>query len=85
MPDVQNFDNFFGGTVDNNVRRADEFASSLHFSGPAKAGEGCQLFNAVDNRLSDVPASGGVVLLNTLDSSFKLIRCRRCPSNLPHE
>jgi len=40
VPDVQDFDNFFGGTEHNHIRRADEFAGSLHFSGPAKAGEG---------------------------------------------
>jgi hypothetical protein len=36
-------------------------------SGPAKAGEGCQLFHAVDNRKSDIPASGGIVLLDVFN------------------
>jgi hypothetical protein len=40
VPDVQDFDSFFGATVHNHVRRNNEFAGSLHFSGPAKAGEG---------------------------------------------
>src|ERR1019366_9470421 len=67
VPDVQDFDNFFGGTVHNNVRRADEFAGAFHFSGSAKAGEGCQLFNAVDNRLSDIPGCGWIVLLDAFN------------------
>ena len=85
MPDVQDFDNFFGGTVHNHVRRTDEFAGSLHFSGSAKAGEGCQLFNAVDNRLSDIPGSGGIVLLDVFNSGFKLVSRFGCPPNLSHE
>src|ERR1019366_2123298 len=52
VPDVQNFNNFFGGTVHDNVGRADQFAGSFHLSGSANAGEGCQLLNAVDHRLS---------------------------------
>jgi len=40
---VQDFDNFFGETVHNYVRRDDEFAGSTHFSESAKAGEGCQV------------------------------------------
>jgi hypothetical protein len=46
---MQDFHNFFGGTIHDNVGRADQFAGSFHLSGPAKAGEGCQLLNAVDN------------------------------------
>jgi hypothetical protein len=61
---MQDFDNFFGGTVHNDVRRTDEFAGSFHLSGSAKAGEGRQLFNAVDNRLSDIPGGGWIVLLD---------------------
>ena len=82
---MQDFDNFFGGTVYNDVRRTDEFAGSFHLSGSAKAGEGCQFFNAVDNGLSDIPGGGGIVLLDVFDSSFKLVRRFGCPPNLPHE
>lgn len=85
VPDVQDFDDFFGGTVHNDVRRADEFAGSLHLSGSAKAGEGCQLFNTVDNRLRDIPGSGGIVLLDAFHSGFKLVGRFGCPPNLPHE
>ena len=86
VPDVQDFDNFFGGTVHNNVRRADELAGSLHFSGSAKAGEGCQLlFNAVDNRLGDIPGCGWIVLLDAFNGGFKLVGCFGCPPNEPHE
>ena len=85
VPDVQDFDYIFGGTVHNDVRRADELAGSLHLSGSAKAGEGCQLFDAVDNRLSDTSGSGRIVLLDALNSGFKLVRRFGCPPNLPHE
>jgi hypothetical protein len=64
VPDVQDFDNFFGGTVHNHVRRRNEFTGSLHFSGSAKAGEGCQLLNAVDNRLSNILGCVWIVLLD---------------------
>ena len=64
VPDVQDFDNFVGGTVHNDIGRADEFAGSFHLSGSAKAGEGCQLFNAVDNRLSNTPGCDWIVLLD---------------------
>jgi hypothetical protein len=70
VPDVQDFDNFFSGTVHNDVRRDDEFAGCFHLSRSAKAGEGCQLFNTVDNRLSDIPASGWVVLLDVFNSGL---------------
>jgi hypothetical protein len=85
VPDVQDFDHFFGGTVHNNVRRADKFAGSFYLSGSAKAGEGCQLFNAIDNRLSDIPGSGGIVLLDAFNSGFKLVRRLARPPNLSHE
>jgi hypothetical protein len=39
VPDVQDFDNFFGGTVHDDVRRANEFAGSLDLSGSPKAGK----------------------------------------------
>lgn len=73
VPDVQDFDNFFGVPVHNDVRRADEFAGSLHLSGSAKAGEGRQLFDAVDNCLRDSPRSGWIVLLDVCNSGFKLV------------
>src|SRR5579862_9481607 len=85
VPDVQDFDNVFGGTVYNNVRRADEFVGSLHFSGSAKAREGCQLFNAVDNRLNDIAGCGWIVLLDAFDSGFKLVGRFGCPPNELHE
>jgi hypothetical protein len=85
VPDVQEFDNFFGGTVHNDVRRADEFAGSVYLSGSAKAGEGCQLLNAVDNHLRDTPASGGIVLLDVFNSGFKLVGGFGRPPNEPHD
>ena len=85
VPDVQDFDNFFGGTVHNDVRRTDELAGSLHLSGPAKAGEGRELFNPFDNRLSDIPGSGRVVLLDVFNRRFKLAGRFGCPPNKPHE
>ncbi len=85
MPDVQDFGNFFGGTVHNNVRRADQFAGSLYLTGSAKAGEGCQLLNTVDNRLSDIQASGGIVLLDVLNSGFKFVGGFGRPPNEPHD
>jgi hypothetical protein len=85
VPDVQDFDNFFGGTVHDHVRRADEFAGPFHFSGSAKPGEGCQLFNAVDNTLSDIPACSWIVLLDAFNSGLKLVGRFGCPPNEPHE
>lgn len=85
MPDVQDFDNFLGETVHNNVRRADKLLCSLHLSGSAKAGEGCQLFNAVNNRLGDIPSSSGIVLLDAFHNGFKLIGRFGCPPNLSHK
>ena len=85
VPDVQDFDKLFGVTVHNDVRRTDEFAGSLHLSGAAKAGEGCQLFDAVDNRLSNIPGSGGIVLLDVFDGGFKLVSRFGRPPNLSYE
>jgi hypothetical protein len=73
VPDVQDFDNFLGGTVHNDIGRTDQFAGSLHLSGSAKAGKGRQLFNAVENRLSSIPGCSGIVLLDAFHSGFKLI------------
>jgi len=85
VPDIQDFDNFFRATVHNDVRRAYEFAGSFHLSGPAKAGESCQLFNVVNERLGDIPGSGGIVLLDVFNSSFKLVGGLTCPPNQPDE
>jgi len=84
VPDVQDFDNFFGSAVHDDVRRDNEFAGSLHFSSSAKAGEACQLFDAVDNRLSDIPGCGRIVLLDAFKGGFKLAGGFGCPPNLPH-
>jgi len=85
VPDVQDFNHFFGGTVHNDIRLADKLAGSLHFSGSSKAGEGCQLFNAVDNRLTDVPGSSGIVLQDAFHGGFKLIGRFGCPPNPSHK
>jgi hypothetical protein len=85
VPDVQDFNNFFGGTVHNDVRRADEFAGPLYLTGSAKAGESCQLVNAVDNCPGDIPASGGIVLLDVFNSDFKFIGGFGRPPNEPHD
>jgi hypothetical protein len=82
---VQDFDNLIVGTVHNDIRRADKLACSLHLSVSAEAGEGCQLFNAVNNRLSDIPCSGGIVLLDGSNGGFKLVSRFGCPPNLSHE
>jgi len=84
-PDVQDFNGFVGGTVHDDVRRANKFAGSFYLSGSAKAGKVCQLFNAVDNRLSDIPGGGGIVLLDVFNSGFKLVSRFGCPPNLSHE
>jgi hypothetical protein len=84
VPDVQNFDDLLRGTIHNDLRRADKLAGSLHLSGSAKAGEGRQLFNAVDNRLSDFLGSGGIVLLDVSDHGFKFVSRFGCPPNLSH-
>jgi hypothetical protein len=85
VPDVKDFDNFFGVPVHNDVRRADDFAGSLYLSGSPNAREGRQFFYAVDNRLSDIPCGDGIVLLDVRNGGFKLVGrfCR--PPNQPHE
>jgi hypothetical protein len=85
VPEVQDFNNFFGRTRHDDVGRADQFAGSLYLSGSAKAGEGCQLFHTVDNRLSDIPASGGIVLLDVFNSGFQLVGGFGRPPNEPHD
>ncbi len=85
MPDVEDFDNFFGGTVHNDVRRTNEFARSSHLAAPAKVGEGRELFNPFDNRLSNIPGSGRIVLLDVSNSLFQLAGRFGCPPNEPHE
>ena len=85
MPDVQHFDNFFGGPVHNNLRRADQFAGSLHFSGSAKTREVRQFFNTVENRLSDILGRGGTVLPDAFNSGFELVGRFGCPPNQLHE
>jgi hypothetical protein len=84
VPDVQDFDDLSSETVNNDVRRADKLAGSLHLSGSAKAGKGCKLFNAVDNRLSDIAGGRGIVLLDVLNGGFKLVSRFGCPPNLSH-
>jgi hypothetical protein len=85
VPNAQDFDDFFGGTIHNNVRRADKLARSPHLSGPAKAGKGRQPFNAVNNRLGYTTGSSWIVLLDASHSGFKLIGSFGCPPNLSHE
>jgi hypothetical protein len=85
VPDVQDFDNLFGGTVHNDVWRADKLAGSTHLSGSAKAGESGQSFNAVDDRLCNISGCARIVLLDTLNGGFKLVRRFGCPPNLSHE
>jgi hypothetical protein len=80
----EDFDNFFGCTVHNNVRRADEFAGSFYLSRPAKSGESCQLLNTTDNGLSDIPGCRWIVLLNVFNSGLKLVGCFAGPPNQPH-
>jgi hypothetical protein len=62
-----------------------KFASSVDLSGAAKAGEGCQFFNALDYHPSGIPGCGGIVLLYVSNRSFKLAGCFGCPPNDPHE
>ena len=85
MPNVQDFDNLFGGTVHNYIWRADELTCSLHLSRAAKAWEGFQLFNTAKNSLSDIPSSGWVVLLYVLNGCFKLVSRLGCPPNSCHK
>jgi hypothetical protein len=85
VPDVQDFDNFFRGTVYNDIGRADELTGSRYLSESAKAGKACQLLDAVDNRLCDIPGSGRIVLLDVFNYGFKLVRGFGCPPNEPHE
>ena len=58
---------------------------SLNLSGSAEAGEVCQLLNAVDNRLSDIPCSGGIVLLDVFNCGFKFVGGFGRPPNEPHD
>ena len=57
MPDMEDFNEFFRGTVHYDVGRNDKLTSSFHLAGSAKARKFRQLVNAVDNRLSGIPGS----------------------------
>jgi hypothetical protein len=70
VPEVQDFDDFFGRAVHNDVRRANELAGSRHLSGSAKAGEARELFNPFDNRMSDTLRSRWVVFPDVFNSRF---------------
>lgn len=61
VPNVQDFNSFFGGTVHNNVRRADKLTGPSHLSGSSEAGEYRQLLDPVSYRLSDFPRGKGIV------------------------
>ncbi len=84
MPDVEDFDNFFGGAVHNHVRLTDKLAGSKYFSGAAEAGEGGQLLDPVNNSLSEIPCSGGIVLLDIPNGGFKFVSRFGCPPNSSH-
>jgi len=43
------------------------------------------LFNAVDNRRRDIPASGEIVLLDVFNGGFKFVGGFRRPPNEPHD
>jgi hypothetical protein len=43
------------------------------------------LFDAIDNRLSNIPGGGGIVLLDASNGGFKLVRRFGRPTNLSHE
>jgi hypothetical protein len=85
VPDVQDFNNFFGQTVHHDVRRAHEFARSCDLSGSTKAGKGRELLNPLDNRFSDLLSCCRVVFLDVLNRFFKLPSRLGGPTNEPHE
>jgi hypothetical protein len=84
VPDVEDFDNFFGKPVHNDVRRNNEFAGSSDLAKSAEARKDCQLLHAVDNCLSDIAPSGRIVLLYAFYRDLKLVGCFGCPPNPPH-
>jgi hypothetical protein len=85
VPDVQDFDDFFGQTVHHDVRRTHEFAGSRDLSGSTKAGKRRELFNPLDYRLSDLLSRSRIVLLDVFNRFFKLIGRFGRPTNEPHE
>ena len=85
MPDVQYLNNFFGGTVHDNVRRADELTGSMHFSRSAKARERGQLLNTFNNHLCDTAGCRGVLMLDALNRSLQLVSRLCGPTDHAHE
>jgi hypothetical protein len=85
MPDMEDFNEFFRGTVHYDAGRNDKLTSSFHLAGSAKARKFRQLVNAVDNRLSGIPGKSGIVLVDVVKSCFKLVGGFGCPPNQPHE
>jgi hypothetical protein len=84
VPEVKDFNNLVGVTIDDNVRGADKLAGSFYLSRATYGGESCQLFNAFDNSLSYILGSDWIVLLDVSDSGYKLVGRSGCPLNQPH-
>lgn len=84
VPDVQDFNNLVGVTVHDNIRRDDQLAGSFDFPRPACSGKRRQLLDAVDNRLSEFLGGVRIILLDVLNSGFKLAGGFGCPPNKPH-
>ena len=84
MPDIENFDDLLAVAVHHNVRRDDKLASAFDLSQSARAGKRGELLDAVDNRLSDFPGGVGIILLNVVNSRFKLVGGFGCSPDTPH-
>jgi len=85
VPQVQDFNQFIRRTVNNNVRRNDEFASPMHFAGSAKSRKIRKLFDSVDNNRRNLSGNCGMVLQDVFNGGFKLVGRFSSPANHSHE
>ena len=85
MPDVQDLNKFFGRTVNDNVRRADELTGSVYFSRSSEARKRCQLLNTFNNLLCDTAGRRGVLMLDALNRGLQLISRLCGPPDHAHE
>ena len=74
LGDDEDFVVFSAARLAGRNRIGEAYEELEHITGPAKAGEGCQLFNAVDNHPSDIPVSGGIVLLDVFKQRLQIRR-----------
>jgi hypothetical protein len=73
VPDIEDFDDLIGVTIDRNEWRNDKLAGTFDLSRSASAGQRGELLDAVYNCLSHFSCGVGIILPYVLNSRFKLV------------